>query len=67
MYVPDRTYADGSRVVWRCGVRIVCSRAGDVLALSDWSRADELEAAGVLIRDVWRGEGTCGHDTYRLP
>jgi len=34
--------------------------------MDDWGRVEELVSAGVLVREIHNGEGTTGHDTYRL-
>ena len=61
-----KTYTDGGRVVEALGVEISANRNGSVNRLSDWGRTDELVAAGVLRREVWKGSGLYGHDTYFL-
>lgn len=61
-----KTFGDGGRWVEVMGVRVTVNKAGEVYAISDWSRADELVAAGHLKRNVWRGHGADGHDTFTL-
>lgn len=61
-----KAFSDGGRVCELDGVRVVCTRSGSLVSMSDWSRADELVRAGLLDRDEWRGNGLYGHDTYSV-
>lgn len=61
-----RKFTDGSAKLAACGVEISVNRRGGVVGLSDWGATDALVAAGVLTRNVWRGSGLYGHDTYNL-
>lgn len=59
-------YADGSGRVEVLGVVVTVDARGEVFSLSDWSRVGELIEAGYLSRNVWRGGGLYGHDTYTM-
>jgi hypothetical protein len=61
-----KTFSDGGRTVEVAGMKITAGRNGVVCWMSDWSRCLELVAAGVLTRNVWKGSGMYGHDTYTL-
>lgn len=59
-------FGDGSAVVTVRDVRMSVGARGQVFSMSDWSRAAELVEAGALVADTHKGNGTEGHDTYRL-
>lgn len=61
-----KSFSDGGKVVEANGVQITTTGRHEVIRLSDWTRATELVAAGVLRRNVWRGNGMYGHDTFTL-
>lgn len=64
--IPLHKYPDGSGHTLAAGVTIGHTAKGGVTSLSDWSKVSDLIAAGVLVREVWTGNGQYGHDTFRL-
>lgn len=59
-------FDDGSKIVQTLGVKITANKSGAISSFSDWSRLNDLLQSGIIVKDEWPGDGTYGHDTYRL-
>ena len=62
----DGKPAGGNFTLPAFGVTVNCGKGGELSGLSDWGQVPALEAAGLLERKVWKGNGLYGHDTFRF-